>query len=280
MRGQGADLARRPTAVDWAEALERFEGELVPCAAGTAHWHRAGLAECPWCRMEAAIGVPLFSDRLSPGAARHFDLAAFWKQVTALEHPGPAPVVEDAQIARKVRPSPEARRFRRRRRLHVVMALLAAAVPIVASFVVDVPALAHVLFIVSAVVLYFLVRQVLKAGESAVPFIERARELRERWERLRAEWNAKAGPASFEARRAELDRLKEAWTSLAPDAGEQALGLEARLRGVLRELHDLHTEIEFARTSLQSGVEQAYADHLQAVADLKAVGEKRWVVQK
>jgi hypothetical protein len=265
----------RPSAAEWAEALEQFAAELVSCAVAPAHWHFAGLAECPWCRMEAAIGVPLFSDRMSPGSARHFDFAAFWQEVTALAHPGSAPGFEESEIARNVRPSPEARAFRRRRRIHVLMALLAAAVPVAASFLVQVPPLAHVLFIVSAGVLYFLVRQVLKTRESAVRFIERARELRERWERLRAEWSARAGPAAFEAKRAELDRLEMAWTALGPRDGEQALDLETRLRCALRELQDLHTGIEFARTSLKSGVEQAYVDHLQAIADLKTVGGKR-----
>jgi len=49
---KGSDLPNsRPTASQWVQLLERFEGELKPCTANRGHvyWKEAG--QCPWCKV-------------------------------------------------------------------------------------------------------------------------------------------------------------------------------------------------------------------------------------
>ena len=98
--------AGRPTAQQWATALDALERNLRQCSSSPMHWHQAGLSACPWCQMEAATGVPLFSDALSPVASVNFDLESFWPNVTALPHPGPAPLLEAVEPnPRRIPPS-------------------------------------------------------------------------------------------------------------------------------------------------------------------------------
>ena len=134
----------RPSAVEWIDALETLAGALVECRVGIAHWHLAGLPECPWCRIEAATGVPLFSTAVSDATASLFDLPAFWQQLIAIEHPGPAPDIT-AQ-AKKPRLSPVARRLLFRRGWHGTIALLLAVIPAGLSFSVDLPPLGRSFF--------------------------------------------------------------------------------------------------------------------------------------
>src|SRR5512146_2292903 len=83
----------RPSAAEWVEALGGLEAALVECPIGVAHWHSSELVACPWCRVEAATGVPLFSTEISEATAGLFDLAAFWQHMLDIPHPGPAPDV-------------------------------------------------------------------------------------------------------------------------------------------------------------------------------------------
>lgn len=61
-RAFGSDPSARPTAKVWSEALKELEQELATCSPGHVYW--AGLAACPWCRLEKrsrtrVFGVPV-----------------------------------------------------------------------------------------------------------------------------------------------------------------------------------------------------------------------------
>lgn len=81
----------RPTAREWIVALEALEKALKQCSRVPAHWHHSKLPQCPWCAMEASNGLVLFPVLAANRAGMLFDLAAFWKEIDALPHPGDAP---------------------------------------------------------------------------------------------------------------------------------------------------------------------------------------------
>lgn len=201
----------RPTAREWVTALEALEHQLRQCAFSPAHWHFEGLQGCPWCRMEAATSVALFSTDVSPGAAAHFDIDAFWRRVLSLEHPGPAPAIDAGDPRRKVRPSAAALRFRQRRALHRLYAVMVAAVPIPIAIVVNLPAIGRILFLLAAVGLYYVARTLVRLSNDTSLFADKARLDREHLEKVRDEWQAKAGPSRFDAKRAELNKLRLRW---------------------------------------------------------------------
>ncbi len=53
-------VTNRPTADQWIEALNELETSLRPCPNNKAHHYSRFAAECPWCRMEQAFGIPMF----------------------------------------------------------------------------------------------------------------------------------------------------------------------------------------------------------------------------
>jgi DNA-binding helix-hairpin-helix protein with protein kinase domain len=202
----------RPAAAEWAEALESLEGQLRQCAFSPAHWHFGGLQACPWCRMEAATGVALFSPTVSSGAAAHFDIDSFWRRVAAVENPGPAPALDGKDSRAKLRPTMEALQFKQRRALHQLYALLLSAAPLPIALFVSLPLAGRLLFLAAAVGLYFVARSLVRAANDTTAFERRRRMDLDHLEEVREEWQSMAGPARFEAKRAELDRLRAQWT--------------------------------------------------------------------
>lgn len=262
----------RPSAVEWIDALEVLAGELAECPVGIAHWRFAGLPECPWCRVEAATGVPLFSGAMSDATASLFDLQGFWNHVAAIEHPGPAPDV--TARAKQPRLSSVARRLLFRRGWHGTIALLLAVIPAGLSFSVDLPLLGRSFFFFAAAVLYVLVRLILRATVDTTPFVVREYECRQLWESTLAEWEAKAGPRRFEDKRRELEKLKDWWDEAASQPQQRAR-IEAAIRRAFDDLQQVVGQIQFARMSLRENAEETYELLLQTQVDLAAVRKKR-----
>lgn len=223
----------RPSARQWVAALEMLELSLIQCGASESHWHYAGLRACPWCQMEAATSVPLFASTLSAGVAAHFDLDAFWPQVAAVRHPGPAPALEEAvPKKRRIRPSEAAIAYKRRHWFHLPMALFLAAAPLSVGIFAVLPLLARLFFFVSAIVIYILIRRSLRATASIAPFLERDRYLRSRWDEIRNDWDNKAGPRLFDMKRAELDKLRVSWLRLPELRDEKLADVAANKRNI------------------------------------------------
>jgi DNA-binding helix-hairpin-helix protein with protein kinase domain len=262
----------RPSAVEWIDALETLAGKLVECPVGIAHWHLADSPECPWCRIEAATGVPLFSTAVSDATASLFDLPAFWQQLIAIEHPGPAPDV--TAKATKPRPSWAARRLLFRRGWHGPIALVVAVIPAGLSFGVDLPLLGRSFFLLAAVVLYVLVRLILRATVDTTPFVVREHECRQLWESTLAEWESKAGPRKFDDKRRELEKLKDWWDEAASQPQQRAR-IEAAIRRAFDDLQQIVNQIQFARTSLRENAEKTYQLLLQTQLDVAAVQKKK-----
>lgn len=88
--------ARRPTAVEWIDALKHLEAALSKCADNTLHFYPATASECPWCYMDRECGTVLFVPPLpltagpvtgfDPGAAG-FDIGVIWRQIEAIVIP-------------------------------------------------------------------------------------------------------------------------------------------------------------------------------------------------
>jgi len=262
----------RPTAREWIDALETLAGKLVGCPIGATHWHLSGLPQCPWCRIEAATGVPLFSTAVSDETASLFDLPAFWQQLAAIEHPGPAPDV--TARAKTPRPSPVARRLLFRRGWHGTIALLAAVVPAGLGFSVDLPPAGRSFFFLAAAVLYVLVRLILRTTVVTTPFVVREHECRQLWESTLAEWEASAGPRRFDDKRRELEKLKDWWDEAASQPQQRAR-IEAAIRRAFDDLQQIVGQIRFARMSLRENAEETYQLLLQTQVDLAAVQKKR-----
>jgi hypothetical protein len=193
---------------------------------------------------------------------------SFWRQPIEIEHPGPAPDV--TANVRKPRLSWAARRFLWQRAWHGPVAFLVAVIPAGLSFGVDLPLLGRGFLLLAALVLYVVVRLVLRKTLDVTSFVVREYECRQLWETTRSEWQAKAGPVRFEEKRTELEKLKSWWTEAAGQPQQRAR-IEAAIRRSFNDLQQILNQIQLARMTLRENAEATYQLLLQSQLDLKAV---------
>lgn len=101
-------LGKRPSAIMWVEALVELESSLRACSRSKLHRYSRNAPECPWCRMEAEYGRPLFIDtdlgaihvpkgRLDPAQGFVLDIPALMAAINGVAIPSaisvPAPPV-------------------------------------------------------------------------------------------------------------------------------------------------------------------------------------------
>ncbi|MHC2534171.1 helix-hairpin-helix domain-containing protein [Bradyrhizobium diazoefficiens] len=91
-------VGSRPSASTWIDALSELEASLRACSRNKLHRYARNAKECPWCRMEAEYGRPLFLDtdftnihvqkgRLDPAAGYILDIPALMSAINAVNIP-------------------------------------------------------------------------------------------------------------------------------------------------------------------------------------------------
>jgi len=79
----------RPSAAEWVTALSGLQRELKRCARDASHFYHPSVRDCPWCAIEGATGVALFSIAFAPAKTKGgFDLALVWASIQKV---GPPP---------------------------------------------------------------------------------------------------------------------------------------------------------------------------------------------
>jgi len=188
----------------------------------------------------------------------------------ATDHPGPAPDL--ATAASRPALSMGARCALWWRACHAPIAVAVAVVPAAFAFAPDRPMAVRGLLLAAAIVIFVAVRGLLRRTSGTARFEARERECRRRWQAALAQWQAEAGPARFDAKATELDRLEEWWETADP---AQRPTIEAAIRRAVDELRQIAYRIEMARTSLRPAAEAAHATLLQAELDLRTLSGSR-----
>ena len=92
------EIENRPTAREWATALDELEQNLCECRINTAHFYYRELPKCPWCALEAETGVLFFPPRYTGNFDfnGNFDVLTLGRLIDAIKPPD---LSEFAQIA-------------------------------------------------------------------------------------------------------------------------------------------------------------------------------------
>jgi DNA-binding helix-hairpin-helix protein with protein kinase domain len=221
----GARPAGRPSAREWAGALEGLAGQLTTCARHGGHHYPRTLGACPWCAVEATTKLVLFNGAVTaPGAARPgvaFDLATIWAAIAAVPDPGPPPPLVAAPA---VAPSPAAvargttlRRARRAERVKKGAAIVAIAGSSLALLAANAPIIAVFGWLVAlaAAVAFMVARAVVRPAARARAEAERTlRGARAHLDEVERRWREGAGNAAFLAQRRELESNRDAYRDL------------------------------------------------------------------
>lgn len=103
---RGSEISgRRPSATEWANALENLESTIRKCNADPGHVFASNSANCPWCAL-SANGSPNFFISVTVERLRNApktDITAIWVRIEAVPRPGlginraPAPALGSIQ---------------------------------------------------------------------------------------------------------------------------------------------------------------------------------------
>lgn len=230
----------RPTAREWIEGLNTLERELKRCSANAAHWHHSSVG-CPWCSMEGKTGVPLFGLAIEGGNTSLFDIVSFWKQVTAVPHPGPAPEIH----VETVEPSAEAQSVHRRK----MARLLVPAAVAVAFFIAAINGGGGWVFGMGSAATFALYAMLdPKDGRDAI--VTRRNLARKRWDSASATWLEKAGPKVFDQWMNELLSLRFKFEAGPVRKREVLDGMRRQQRQL--QLHAFLDRFEIANATIPS----------------------------
>jgi len=216
----------RPTAEEWWDALDPFEGRLRQCSRDRVHHHYAGLSSCPWCRLEESSGVLIF---LSTDSITKIDLRREWQKVEAIPAPGPLPAISPeiypaypAPLTKEIRLSLELRKFRQLAGATIAIACLVLAI---GELVTD-PVL--ILFLgLAAIALFFFPGKEDRERRKRWSGLETAEYMWKLWNR---KWTKEAGEGTFVTQLNRLRELRHAYESIDREFQRGILGLEKTVR--------------------------------------------------
>jgi DNA-binding helix-hairpin-helix protein with protein kinase domain len=83
------EIENRPTAREWADALDALETDLRECNFNQSHFYWKGLEKCGWCAVEAQTGVLFFPARFNENfvADPNADLVTIGRLIDAIKPP-------------------------------------------------------------------------------------------------------------------------------------------------------------------------------------------------
>ena len=187
----------RPTARDWVSGLTAMEKDVKQCSANPSHWHHKSTA-CPWCPIENATGSVLFSVSVRPTAMfSTFDLAGIWKQIEAVAHPGAAPVVAGGKLPAGGS-GQSGLSFKKMLPWVVGLGFVIAGIK----------GGGGLMFLFAAISVFGLSAMLAPDKEKLKAAQERDRLARVAWDSAFKDWDAQAGPRTFDAKLTELASAK------------------------------------------------------------------------
>lgn len=193
----------RPEPQDWVQALVDLEKNLVQCRTNPSHWHHKAVA-CPWCPMEAATRAELFPFVSLGADVSAFDLTTLWRQIEAMQSPGPAPNIQATRPAPSAEAVSVANSFRRANVLAFAMALAVGGIGVFGGLSAPVP----LMFLVAALITFFGARRWLDKSSDVYKFRDAEAKARGTWLHAQQEWAERAGSAAFDSKKHEVLRLR------------------------------------------------------------------------
>jgi DNA-binding helix-hairpin-helix protein with protein kinase domain len=234
----------RPTARDWAAALQRLEANAKQCSVSKGHWHPGHLSACPWCAMEAQGANPLFPFVVPlPAAGSMLDVDALRRQIQNLPELGNAPVI----TAQSKQPSPAAVKVGR----PSVAAKPAAAIIGLAIFLGGTFAFPPVFWIFAGagIVAYNFLAKQFSNDDQVLSFRAALMEAERNFNRANSDWQSRAGSETFLAAKRKFEACR---TEISE--------VPAKRSGALEKLRQSHRKLQMDRYLDRFEIEDAKID--------------------
>lgn len=223
-------MTSRPSAAEWANALEGYEKQLKKCAVNPTHAY-AG-SSCPLCQIETEVGTLLFLGSLATaGALRTFDMVTVWSRITAVTGPGLAPPLPGLPVGTPVATAVSLGRARRQRKIAAAVVLIMAVIAGVGLY----PTLGiATLWIPGAATLFGWIL-IAQGSEEAGMFKKGRDQARARFAALEQRWKTEAGDVDYQGKFHALQWARDELTRLDEERRTRLQRLQQTIRDVQRD---------------------------------------------
>ncbi|MFB6414374.1 helix-hairpin-helix domain-containing protein [Bradyrhizobium tunisiense] len=209
----------RPTARDWAAALDRIEKNAKQCSVSKGHWHPGHLSACPWCAMEAQGANPLFPFVVPlPADGSKLDVDTLWRQIQNLPDLGNAPMI----ASQSKQPSARAVQAGRPSTIAKPAASLIGVAIFLGGSITFPPV--FWLFAVAGIAAYNILLSQFTNDGRIVPFRSSHYDAERQFNNALSDWQTRAGPQPFITAKNKFEACR---TELASIPAKRARALEA-----------------------------------------------------
>jgi DNA-binding helix-hairpin-helix protein with protein kinase domain len=195
----------RPEPSEWVQALSNLEKRLKQCGANPSHWHHKDTT-CPWCSMEAVTGIELFPFVQNTVGLTSIDLTALWRQIDALNSPGPSPEIQIASPQPGAEAHAIAASFRRANVFAFGLSLIIGSFAVFGGLKAPVP----LLLLFGALLSFFGARRWFDKSSEVYKFRDAKMKTESTWNQAQKQWTERTGSRAFDEKKQELLRLKQA----------------------------------------------------------------------
>jgi DNA-binding helix-hairpin-helix protein with protein kinase domain len=215
----------RPSAPEWVAALSSLSGATRQCTVNSNHHYFNGAMNCPWCRVEAAIGSAVFGFKITLVRDAAFNLIAVWAEIESITLPTNSlmrPDVKALSSQFTVDVSiPQIVKKRRMFRFASLGIVLTASVFAVAELI---PLVAMLVIVVALIV----GKKIWSNGAAlASPFQGQFREASTQHKTAEADFDTiSAAPASFVHQKQSLTASKAEYEQLGPLKAQKLAALQ------------------------------------------------------
>jgi DNA-binding helix-hairpin-helix protein with protein kinase domain len=216
----------RPSAVQWADSLSSLANALRQCQGNPNHHFYSGLKDCPWCRMEGALGTPIFGIKVTVVHDQNFNLATVWAEIEALRPEVELLAKPDMTLlTSQHRAHPSLVEIASQRRKYRLGSIGIAATVAVWAAAALVPVTAIIAIGVALVVARHLW---MKGGELTQPFLDLYRRTRENYKSAEESFEKSSStPDSFLNEKRRLEMSKAELQKLQPEKAKRLSVLQA-----------------------------------------------------
>jgi DNA-binding helix-hairpin-helix protein with protein kinase domain len=231
---QGAIIGR-PKATEWVAELDTLSRQLQQCQRDGAHNYYQHVGSCPWCALQTASGVTLFTAVVTPHqttiTSTSLDVDSLIRLIDQVSSPGPLPNLTMLPFFADS-PSADVIRIRRDRRMRRFAAFLVLGVGLVLVVVVwPTSPIAGMVLALLALIATVHIKD--SEPEELDEVRDRTRQELKRaelnWDTLQERWN-RAGTERFDTKRAELHVRAREYRSLATLRGTKLMRLQETAR--------------------------------------------------
>lgn len=248
---KGSEKGGRPTAFEWLTCLDQLKRGMATCSANKAHCYPKNLNACPWCSLEAKVGLVFF--KLSVPAfipkATDFKLEVVWANINSVKLPSPMipPILSIGTTPPSGKAVQILENHRQKKLQMMVLSTVVAAISGLSMFIGSFGVYPFLGFVIAII----LMLQKTKIDRGALAEFEMLlKESSEKWSALNVRSRSPNGEVRFKVKLDELASIRSEYLNL-PQIRNQKLG-RLRSEQKAKQLEDYLDKFFIANAQIAS----------------------------